>query len=456
MGSSFAGLSTALSGLYTARRGLEMAGQNVANANTEGYTRQRLSLESIGAPATPAMYSTYDGTGGGVGVNAVERLRDSFMESRGHTEHGRSSFLQTKSAALAQVEDILAEPGDSGLQSQLSDFWSAWHDLSNSPGDGAARSQLLQRAGTLVDSMHQTDASFDTQWRGAHVQLKALVSEVNTAAGALAELNVAITRDTQAGIPANELADQRDKLIMKLADQIGATVKPGKDGTVDVYVGGTALVRGATVQKLQVTGADSLEKVMDVPPPKAVVSWVADGYPAAVELGEAAGHLETLNTILPTYAGKLDGFAADLAGAVNAVHTGGYGNDGVTGRDFFAGTTAKTITLAITSKDADRRLGVRRTARSTAPRPTASPRSPRLSAGRTPTTASWSPTSAWTRRRPTAARTSRRRSPHRSTPPASLRPAWTSTRRWPTCWPSSTPTTARPACSPPSTRRSTP
>ena len=71
---------------------------------------------------------------------------------------------------------------------------------------------------------------------------------------------MAIRRDTQAGIPANELIDQRDKLIMKLADQIGATVKPGEDGTVDVYVGGTALVRGSTVQKLQVTGATTFDQ----------------------------------------------------------------------------------------------------------------------------------------------------------------------------------------------------
>ena len=197
--------------------------------------------------------------------------------------------------------------------------------------------------------MHQTAESFETQWDGARTQLKTLVDEVNTAAGAISELNVAIIRDTQAGIPANELADQRDTLIMKLADKIGATVKAGKDGTVDVYVGGTALVRGANVQKLAVTGATTYDEAMDTPPVKVAVSWVNDGYPAAVELGEAAGHLDTLNNVLPTYGGKLNDFAADFAAAVNTVHQDGYGSDGVKNRDFFSGTTAASLKLAISS-----------------------------------------------------------------------------------------------------------
>ena len=156
MGSSFAGLSTALSGLYTARRGLDLTGQNVANANTEGYTPPAAEPGVFGAPTTPAFFSTYDGAGSGVGVNEVQRLRDGFLESRGHTEHGRDSFLPPRADALAQVEDILAEPGDTGLQAQLSELLERLARPRNPPGDGAARTQLLQRAGTLADGMHQT------------------------------------------------------------------------------------------------------------------------------------------------------------------------------------------------------------------------------------------------------------------------------------------------------------
>ena len=245
----------------------------------------------------------------------------------------------------------MAEPGDSGLQSQLTEFWNSWHDLANAPGDGAARSQLLQRANTLADGLHSTEANMATQWRGARTQLTALVDEVNTTAGTISELNVAIRRDAQAGIPANELADERDRLVMQLADQMGATVKSGDDGSVDVYIGGSALVRGATVQKLQVSGATSLDQTKATPPIKVAVSWAADGYPAAVELGEAAGRLDVLNTMLPAYSTDLDNFAVALGDAVNNVHSTGYGSDGVNGRVFFSGTTAATFGVAITNKD---------------------------------------------------------------------------------------------------------
>ncbi len=347
MGSSFAGISTALSGIYAARRGLDLTGQNVANANTEGYTRQRLVLDAQGAPTTPAFFSRYDGVGSGAAISDVQRLRDSFVEGRGHTEHGRNSYLATRSQALAQVEDIISEPGDAGLAAQMSEFWNSWQDLANSPGDGAARTQLMQRANTVADSLHNMSDNLETQWQGTRAQLEALVNEVNTTAGTLSELNVAIRRDSQANIPSSELEDQRDKLIMKLADQIGATVKPNTDGGLDVYVGGTALVRGSTVQKLQVSGASVYDQTLAVPPTAVAVSWVSDGYPAAVELGEAAGQLDALNSILPGYATKLNNFTASLVGNVNAVHSAGYGADGVNGRNFFSGITADTISVAV-------------------------------------------------------------------------------------------------------------
>jgi flagellar hook-associated protein 1 FlgK len=349
--STFSGLSTALSALYTHRRGLDLTGQNIANANTEGYSRQRLNLEAIGAPATPAFFSTYEGAGGGVTVADMQRLRDAFLESRGQTEHAKGHFLSVRSDALAGIEDVLAEPGDTGLQAQLSEFWNGWHDVANRPGDTAARSQLLQRASTLTDSLHQAHDALDRQWTATRTQLRTVVDEVNTAARNIAELNLAIRRDSQADIPSNELADRRDLLVMRLADLVGATTRGGEDGVLDVYVGGTALVRGSVSVELQVAGADVFDQTMATPPQQVVIEWKKDGYPATVTAGQAAGHLDSLNSTVPGYATRLDGFAADLATRVNTVHRTGFGMDGVDNRDFFTGTTAASITVAVATPE---------------------------------------------------------------------------------------------------------
>jgi flagellar hook-associated protein 1 len=349
--SSFSGLSAALSALQAQRRGLDVTGQNIANANTAGYSRQRVVLDAAGAPATPAFFATYQGSGSGVDVSDVERLRNIFLESRGHTEHGRDSFLAARSDTLAQVEDLLAEPSDRGLQAQLSEFWNGWHDIANRPGDAAARSQLLQRASTLTDSLRQSHAALGAQWTASRTQLATVADEVNTTAESVAELNQAIRRSTQAGIPAPELADRRDLLVMRLAELTGATTRVGDGGTVDVYLGGTALVRGSSTETVEVTGAVLFDEATGTPAVAVTLSWAKDGYPATVERGHAAGLLDALNTTLPGYAGNLDAFAADLATQVNAVHRTGFGLDGIDGRDFFAGTTAASLAVALTGTD---------------------------------------------------------------------------------------------------------
>lgn len=353
VGSTFSGLSTALSALYAQRQGLDLTGQNVANANTQGYTRQRLNLESRGAPTVPAFFSTYDGPGNGVDVADIGRLRNQFLENRAHNEHGTSAQLTVRKNTLAQIEDVFNEPSADGLQAQLSDFWNAWHDLSNRPGDNAARSQLLQRANTLADSVNQAGKALEDQWQGNRTQLTTLVAEVNTTAKSIAELNTAIKRNTQAGLPANEMADQRDLLIMKLADKVGASVKTGQDGALDVYVGGSALVRGQSVQELEVRGATefSQAKLTAIPRETVQVSWKADGYPAALNSGEGGGYLEALNTLVPKGYDDGDQFAANLLTAVNTAHAAGYGTDGVTGRDLFAWRPEGGITVAITSPE---------------------------------------------------------------------------------------------------------
>jgi flagellar hook-associated protein 1 len=343
--STFSGLNTALSGLNAARRGMDVTGRNIANANTDGYSRQRVNFQARGASVVPAVHSVSQGDGGGVDAASVDRLRDMMLEARAHTQHGRQQDLATQKDVLAGVEQAFGEPGSTGIQSQLGDFWNGWHDVANSPGDLAARSQLLQRAATVAEGFTQVAGALDTSWQGNHRKLTTVVDEVNVAAANIGELNQAIQRAEMAGLPAAELADQRDLLVVKLADLVGATTRPAANGAVDVFIGGNALVRGAVSQSVRLGGSTDMTGTATSP---VVLQWPMDGSAVAGLGGTAAGLTDSLNTTLPGYRGRLDTVAASLIGSVNSLHEAGYDLAGDNGAPLFTGTGAGDIALALT------------------------------------------------------------------------------------------------------------
>src|SRR5262245_46362044 len=153
--SDFGALHIALSSLYAQRRGLELAGHNIANANTEGYSRQRVDMVNAGPPLNPAFWSRWEGDGAGVRVEDVVRYRDQFLEIRAALEHGAMGHLEQSEAVLGRLEQLFAEPGDLGLGGQFSEFWAGWDDVANNPGDIAARTQLLERATTLSTGFNE-------------------------------------------------------------------------------------------------------------------------------------------------------------------------------------------------------------------------------------------------------------------------------------------------------------
>src|SRR5262249_32243180 len=150
---TFSGLSTALSALYAQRRALDITGQNIANANTPGYSRQRAELASIDNLRVPAMYSIGDGAPNGVEGSSVSRLHDEFLDSRSRAERGLNQYLMGQRDTYARIEQVINEPSDTGIQSQMADLWAAWGDVANRPSDLSARNVVLQRASAVADSL---------------------------------------------------------------------------------------------------------------------------------------------------------------------------------------------------------------------------------------------------------------------------------------------------------------
>lgn len=336
--STFDGLSVALSGLYAQRRGLDVTGQNIANANTDGYTRQRVTLESVGAPAVPAMWSTWTGAGGGVQVSGIDRLSDAFLETRVRDGHATLKDLTAGRDVLAQIEQLFPEPGTQGLQAHLSDLWAAFGDVANQPADLSARSQLLQRASIVTDWLNQTSAQLVTQGQSATTDLGVMTQEVNTTAAQIADLNGAIAQGSAAGASVNELADKRDQLSLKLAELVGATSRTDDQGQVTVSVSGSPIVSGTHAEAVQLA----------VSAGTVTLQWARDGSTVALSSGQMHGLVDAVNTTIPAWSARLDAFAADLANQVNTVHQAGYDLNGNAGGAIFSGTTAASIHVAIT------------------------------------------------------------------------------------------------------------
>lgn len=326
--SNFSSLHLALSGLYAQRRGLDVTGQNIANANTDGYSRQRVTMRSEAGPVVPALYSRWNGTGQGVRSSSVQRLRDQFLATRAYQEHSANSAAKSTQATLARIELAFAEPSDQGIGSQLSEFLAGWDDLANKPDDVAARAQLLERAKTLAFGFQQADASLASLRTSLIDQMGAVVFDVNAAAENIASLNQSIQVASSSGLSTNDLMDQRDLLISRLSEQVGVTTREGPSGTVDVFVDGTALVRGSSFEKLRVS-------VDPTPPNPVSVVWDRDGYPTTPG-GEVSSMISSVNDVIARYRTDLTAVAQKVHDDVNALHTTGYALDGVTtGTDFF-------------------------------------------------------------------------------------------------------------------------
>jgi flagellar hook-associated protein 1 FlgK len=347
MASSFGGINTALTALYAQRRGLDVTGQNIANANTEGYTRQRVDMQAQVGSTTPVMYAKTDGLGTGVAVTDVQRLKDEYLENRGRAENGTNAYLASQSASYTSIEDAFAEPSDTALAAQLRDMWGSWNDVSNNPQLTAPRSALIQQSATVANQLNAAHDALSRQWSQSRTQTGVYVDEVNVAARSIAQLNDSIIQANASGVTVNELEDRRDLLAMRLAELTGATAAKRENGGMDVFIGGATLVTGTVTREVGFSGAARLE---DQGADPVALRWKDTGTTAQAG-GTVGAVVDTMTKIIPGLSGQLDSVAKNLIDRVNTEHVKGYSADGSTNLNFFDGTDAASIKVLITDPD---------------------------------------------------------------------------------------------------------
>ncbi len=317
------GLQTALSGLQAEQQAIDVTGQNITNANTEGYSRQTAVLQTK-EPLHIAALSAVTGEGGqlgtGVTVATYTRIRNTYLDAQYRTQNSALGAANTQAEELGQAQSVLGEPSSSGLASQLSAFWSSWSELAVTPTE-AAKVGVVSAATQLTDTLHQLSSqlqSIEGQAAAQYAAVTGPTGEVQNDATQIAELNHQIKLSLQAHRQPNDLEDSRDLLLDKLSALANVTVTKEADGTDTVTFGNAAkpLVEDATVNW-----------------PQALTPAAGGQLGALLELSSPTG-------ALATYQAGLNEVAATLASSVNAIHTA---------TPFFKGTTAATIEVAVTS-----------------------------------------------------------------------------------------------------------
>lgn len=333
--SGLSSLNVGVQALYAAQRALDVTGQNVSNVNTEGYSRQRVQQTSRGASPIPAMWSRSDASAGGVDITGTLRIRDGFLEARAHQERATYAGLEALSGTYTDLESTFGEPSATGLQAQMSSFWNSWQDVANNPGDGGPSGLVIEHAKTVAGMFNGFATQLSQQWVATRDELQSTVTDVNSLTAEVARLNGAIRSVTLGGGAPNELSDQRDVLVLRIAEITGAVATPGDNGVVDLTLGGRTLVSGNRSEQLEAQGPTSYPAALGT----VSIAWAATGQPATVGNGVLQGRLTALNATIPGAMADLDAVAANLAEKVNTQQDLGVDRAGANGKPIYQGAT---------------------------------------------------------------------------------------------------------------------
>ncbi|MDP2751253.1 MAG: flagellar hook-associated protein FlgK [Rhodocyclaceae bacterium] len=323
--------NTALTALHAAQMGVQTTSHNISNASTPGYTRQQI-VQSNNTP----VISGSGFIGQGTHVDAIQRITDEYTTRQLLAARTGLAEMNTYSAQIAQVDDLLADP-DAGLAPALTAFFKAVQDVTKYPSSSPARQSLLSGAESLTARFQAIDQRLEELRTGINARITDEVTEINALTSQLGEINQQIMTAQAAGYgrPANDLHDQRDELISKLNDEIRTTTLLQADGTYSVFIGnGQPLVVGPNVA--------TLSAVSDAGDPERTTVAYKSSYGATITMpeslltgGKLGGLLAFRNESLDKAQNALGRVALALGTNFNAQHRLGQDLTGALGGNLF-------------------------------------------------------------------------------------------------------------------------
>jgi len=326
----FSGIEMAKRALSAHQMRLGVISHNIANASTPGYSRQEGVLNS-----TPSYQNGNLFLGTGVDLARVDRYRDPFFDKRALDEKGTAGQYEALRTGLEQVEGVFADLSSVGIGARLAEFWQSWNELANRPTDTATRTNVVTATRSLAASIRNTRDELSDIRQTFRFQIESTVDDINRLATEIAELNYQIHAAEVGGGQANDLRDERLRLVEELSELSGATITEGTDNMVTVRIGGRFLVDGTR------TTAVRVEHTGDPEDPGQPPIW-EDGQSVVNYAGQLGGLIEARDGTIVQVIADLDAFTAALIAETNAIHDDGTGTllvfEGNDARDIEVGT----------------------------------------------------------------------------------------------------------------------
>jgi flagellar hook-associated protein 1 FlgK len=315
---------------------LQTAGNNIANVNVPGYSRQRVVLETV-----PGQFSASGYVGQGVSVQTIQRNFSEFLTRQSTLAASTQSADATRSDKLRQLEGIFAG-GPQGLGASISDMMNSFSDVANAPTDMTARTVVLTRIDETASRLRAASQQLDDLQTGVSQELAQKVTTINSLAQSIAAVNEQITRVQGTGQEPNDLLDRRDQLIKELNQYVQTTSVKADDGSVGLYIGGSQeLVLGNNASKVAIVSDDYGDSRTSK------LAVMRSGTPSVIDEnmlggGEVPGLLRFQNSDLNEGRNLLGRVTLATTTAMNDQHKLGLDLDGNPGGDLFSPTVFGT------------------------------------------------------------------------------------------------------------------
>ncbi|SJZ39732.1 flagellar hook-associated protein FlgK [Treponema porcinum] len=330
MGSTFSGIELGKRSIMAHTDAITTAGHNISNANTEGYSRQRVQLKEFDPLYKPDLERAERSgmIGQGMDSQSINRVRDELLDQRITEQQHSESYWETRSKYYTMIEQIYNEPDDVSIRSNMDKFWEGWQELSVHPESQAARQAVVTRGESLADSIK-------TKWEALmgvgnliNGDIEATVKQVNDYTRQIASLNAEIVRSRGMGDNPNDLLDRRDLLVDKLSKIINITSDMRDSDEFMVHLDGHVLVQGGVARSFD------LETVVDNNGYDKLV-WKDTGNEAVIKGGTLGALIELRDVDIRSEVQSLNTMTMNFSDLVNDIHRNGYGANNVTGLDFF-------------------------------------------------------------------------------------------------------------------------
>ncbi len=307
-------------GMMASQSGMQVAGNNISNVNTEGYSRQRLDI----VPQLPQVLAGFN-LGGAISGDTLRQIRDEFTDRQFRSQNSLKFQYQTEETILSQIEGIMPADNEAGLRAMVAEFWDAWDRLANDPENSVARDDIFNKADTMATTYRRLHREIVNVQRGVEDEIEAAVAKINSLAQQLAALSAADQGDNL------NVIDHRNRLIDQLSEQVNIQFTYEGKNTA-VTIGGINIVGGVDTFDFR------LERTPDDQGVGQITFYMGTANPIEVDVtsGTLGGLINVYNGDIRDILERLDTQVLAIVDQVNALHQTGYNLDGVTGMNFFA------------------------------------------------------------------------------------------------------------------------